>query len=37
MTGVPLDRKRVQEARKEEIDYVRDKQVWTKIPRAEAQ
>ena len=37
LTGMPLDRRRVQEARKEEIDYVRRKQVWKKIPRAEAQ
>ena len=36
LTGMPLDRKKVEEARKEEMDYVRNKQVWKKIPRAEA-
>ena len=37
VTGMPLDRKKVQQARREEIEYVRNKKVWTKIPRAEAQ
>ena len=36
VTGMPLDRKQVQAARAEEIEYVRGKKVWTKIPRAEA-
>ena len=36
-TGLALDRKRVQKARAEEIEYVRSKNVWTKITRAEAQ
>ena len=37
VTGMPLDSKRVRQARKEEVDYIRSKKVWTKIPRAEAQ
>ena len=37
VTGMPLDRQKVQRARAEEIEYVRSKKVWTKIPRAEAQ
>ena len=37
VTGMPLDRKRVQAARREEMDYVREKKVWRKIPRTEAQ
>lgn len=36
ITGMPLDRKKVQDARREEIDYVHKKQVWEKITRAEA-
>ena len=35
---MPLDRRQqVQKARAEEIEYVRSKQVWSKIPRSEAQ
>ena len=37
VTGLPLDRKGVQAARAEEVQYIRDKKVWVKIPRAEAQ
>ena len=37
VTGMPLNRRKVEAARREEIQYVRDKKVWTKIPRAEAQ
>ena len=37
VTGMPLDRQKVQKARAEEIEYVRSKNVWTKIPRSEAQ
>ena len=37
VTGMPLDRKKVQQARREELEYVRSKKFWTKIPRAEAQ
>ena len=36
ITGMPLDRKKVQAARMEEMEYVRAKSVWVKIPRAEA-
>ena len=36
VTGMPLDRKKVQAARKEEIEYVRQKNVWTKMDRVEA-
>ena len=36
VTGMPLDRAAVQAARREEIEYVRSKNVWTKVPRAEA-
>ena len=36
ITGMPLDRQKVQAARKEEIEYVHNKNVWTKIPRTEA-
>ena len=36
VTGMPLDRERVQAARAEEIEYIRQKNVWTKIDRAEA-
>ena len=36
VTGMPLDRGAVQEARREEIEYVRSKNVWSKVPRAEA-
>ena len=36
VTGMPLDKKEVLRARKEEVQYVRDKKVWIKIPRAEA-
>ena len=37
VTGMPLDRKSVQKARAEEIEYIRSKNVWTKITRVEAQ
>ena len=37
VTGMPLDRKGVQKARAEEIEYIRGRKVWTKIPREEAQ
>ena len=37
VTGMPLDRQKVQKARAEEIEYVRSKNVWTKITRSEAQ
>ena len=36
ITGMPLDSKKVQDARREEIEYVRQKNVWTKMTRAEA-
>ena len=37
VTGLPLDRQRVLQARAEEIEHVRNKAVWERIPRAEAQ
>ena len=37
VTSMPLDKRKVQMARAEEIGYVRSKNVWTKIPRSEAQ
>ena len=36
VTGMPLDEEEVRRARREEIEYVRSKKVWTKIPRADA-
>ena len=36
-TGLALDKAQVQKARIEELEYVRSKNVWTKITRAEAQ
>ena len=37
VTGMPLDRKSVQKARAEEIEYVHSKNVWSNITRVEAQ
>ena len=36
ITGEHLDPKEVQQARMKEIGYIREKEVWTKIPRKEA-
>ena len=37
VTGLPLDRQKVLQARVEEIEHARKKAVWENIPRAEAQ
>ena len=37
LTGMRLDGNKVMEAREMEVKYVRDKQVWKKITRREAQ
>ena len=36
LTGMQLDRGKVKEARQKEIEYVRKKEVWIKIPRRQA-
>ena len=37
LTGMRLDAQKVVEARSKEIQYVRDMNVWKKIPRRQAQ
>ena len=37
LTGMELDGNKVKEARAKEIDYVRNKPVWVRIPRRQAQ
>ena len=37
LTGMRLDAGKVKEARNKDIQYIRDKQVWVKIPRRSAQ
>ena len=36
LTGMSLDAGKVKEARSKEIQYIRDKQVYCKIPRCQA-
>ena len=37
LTGMKLEAGKVKEARQKEMQYIKDKAVWTKIPRSVAQ